>query len=416
VKSESPGLASIDRDLNDAIEAELSESTRNSEAVDMRGEDIYDGPQSPAPHHPLVSSNRLLAALKCLPGNQISRRHTPLTVSQDPVMTETSNQTSKKKQTRHSDGAEAGRQAKRFKPKHTSAHGGNAEGTAGKNRLDPTSARKRISPRAKKVRKRPGYLTGERYNEFVGELDANSPRATGPSNSPSPSPANSTIVFTPRHASSEEIGITASKHIPSHPPQGLEPTPSIADGTASPSTPRLKTSSAKVSRPSLDNLSDPPSIPASETPKESRRANEQQNLPPMAEPPKREKRGKPSIIFIYRVIISRRPIYMSKTWNPKGKFQDKSLSELIEELPLEGDVKGLVFTLEGPNMNVEEEIYRGDEGRFEAMKRHFNRLIRARLGSRDDSSSDLILEIEIEPLRDKSESGEDEDDDGTLEW
>jgi hypothetical protein len=188
-------------------------------------------------------------------------------------------------------------------------------------------------------------------------------------------------------------------------------------GTAQSGTPREITQAADTGCPYPGPF--PTASPVPEGLKETPQATEQRNVAKMealkSEPAKQAPRGKPTINFVYR-IVSRAPIYTSKIWNPKGKFQEKSLRELMEELPLEGDIKGLVFTLEGPGMSVEEPIYRGEEGRFDEMKRHFNKLIRACLANCADSSSGLFLGIEIEPLRDEGTTCKEEDEVGAIDW
>jgi hypothetical protein len=156
------------------------------------------------------------------------------------------------------------------------------------------------------------------------------------------------------------------------------------------------------------NLSTTSSV--SETPKEIRHRSEQND------PPKQGKKAKVNIEFVYRVILSRTPVYLCKGWQPNGKFQEKSLRELLTELPLEGTIKGLTFVLEGPGMRIEEQIEAEDENHFESMKRHFNKRIRACLANWSPSKGPLMVEIEIEPLRDESDQGNDEADDAGFSW
>ena len=128
-------------------------------------------------------------------------------------------------------------------------------------------------------------------------------------------------------------------------------------------------------------------------------------------------RSRVNIEFVYRVILSRIPVYQSKGWHPKGKFQEKSLRELLTELPLEGTINGLAFTLEGPGLHIEEQIDGEDENRFENMKRHFNKQIRACLTNCAQSKTPLLIEMEIEPLRGESvQGGNDEIDNADIDW
>lgn len=125
--------------------------------------------------------------------------------------------------------------------------------------------------------------------------------------------------------------------------------------------------------------------------------------------------SKPTVNFVYRIILSRSPVYQSKNWRPDGKFQDKSLKQLLKELPLEKP-KELIFTLEGPSVKVEEQIDCDDEMGFEAMKRHYNKVIKSSL-TNHSSSEPLCLEIEIEPMygNEPARGGEDEEE-GDFDW
>lgn len=127
-------------------------------------------------------------------------------------------------------------------------------------------------------------------------------------------------------------------------------------------------------------------------------------------------RSRVSVEFVYRVILSRTPVYLCKGWYPKGKFQDKTLRELLTELPLEGTINGLTFTLEGPGFHIEQQIDGEDENRFEIMKRHFNKQIRACVVNCAQSKTPLLIEMEIEPLRGESVQGNDEIDDADFDW
>ena len=124
---------------------------------------------------------------------------------------------------------------------------------------------------------------------------------------------------------------------------------------------------------------------------------------------------KPKVSFeiMFRVIVSRTPTYLCKGWQPKGKFQDKSLSELLTELPVQGTFEGLAFALEGPGMRYEEEIKVGDDNRFENMKKYFLKNIKACLGNAHDKKP-LIFEVEIEPMREGNVQVENEIEDADI--
>lgn len=92
------------------------------------------------------------------------------------------------------------------------------------------------------------------------------------------------------------------------------------------------------------------------------------------------------------------------------------MKEVLHELLLDGNVEGLLFTLEGPGMRLEEQIDRDDEPRFEVMKRHFYKQIRACRANHSDPKTPLMLEFEIEPLRGEDHTKREEAEDADLDW
>lgn len=121
--------------------------------------------------------------------------------------------------------------------------------------------------------------------------------------------------------------------------------------------------------------------------------------------------GKPKIEFVYRIVLSRYPIYSYRNWRPSRKLEETTLGEFINELGLQGDVEGLLFTVEGPGMKATEKIPRNDETGFEAFIRQIKKVIRVQLGRQRGSDSTLVFELEIEPMRSDAFKGEEEFDD-----
>lgn len=145
----------------------------------------------------------------------------------------------------------------------------------------------------------------------------------------------------------------------------------------------------------------------------STRAEEQITARPAVS--KQGAQAKSPINFTYRIILSRLPVYQSKNWRPNGKFQDKSLKQLLQELPLKSP-KELIFTLEGPSIKVEEQIDCEDELGFEAMKRHFNKVIKSSLSNHNTVGEPLCLEIEIEPVHGDEPARGGEADGDDFDW
>ncbi|KAF2496206.1 hypothetical protein BU16DRAFT_561040 [Lophium mytilinum] len=126
---------------------------------------------------------------------------------------------------------------------------------------------------------------------------------------------------------------------------------------------------------------------------------------------------KSTVSFVYSVISSRVPIYQTKGWQPKGKFQDKTLAEVFLELLLDENVHGIVFTLEGPGCRREgDPIDRDDEMSFESLKRMFNKQIRACVASHAGNSKPMLFEVEIEPLKGEEVPKGVEADEADIEW
>lgn len=132
--------------------------------------------------------------------------------------------------------------------------------------------------------------------------------------------------------------------------------------------------------------------------------------------------SKPSINFLYWVVLSRTPRTITERWSPKGRFQDKTLAELLKELPLHDskESRGLIFTIESDCMRTVERIANDDEDSFGAMKRQINRGIRdwfhrqRRLGDGAPPPR-LVIDIVIEEMVDDSKPEVDVED-LELEW
>lgn len=133
---------------------------------------------------------------------------------------------------------------------------------------------------------------------------------------------------------------------------------------------------------------------------------------------------KPSVAFIYRVIDSQSSSEKRvQTWQPRGRFQDKSLAELVEELPFDdpADVRGLVFTIDLPGMQAVEHILRENEDGFESMKRLINKSIRdwftrRRRSAEDTGPARLVIDVFIETMGDENKEGIDKGDDLDMTW
>ncbi|OIW30934.1 hypothetical protein CONLIGDRAFT_679685 [Coniochaeta ligniaria NRRL 30616] len=82
--------------------------------------------------------------------------------------------------------------------------------------------------------------------------------------------------------------------------------------------------------------------------------------------------NKPSENFVIRIVPARKPKTITERWYPTGRFQDKTLAELLKELPFGDDSLTsrdaaswrLVFTIESEYMKTVERLAYDDEGGF----------------------------------------------------
>ncbi|KAL2192292.1 hypothetical protein P885DRAFT_82332 [Corynascus similis CBS 632.67] len=130
-----------------------------------------------------------------------------------------------------------------------------------------------------------------------------------------------------------------------------------------------------------------------------------------------------SIEFIYRIVLSRTPKTVTERWTPQGRFQDKTLAQLLKELPFHDnsdESQGLIFTIDSPCMTTTERILNNDEGGFLSLKGYINREIRAwlarqrRLGV--ETQPRLLVDILIERMSDEKEQELDGLEDLELQW
>ncbi|KAL5400094.1 hypothetical protein PMIN03_012580 [Paraphaeosphaeria minitans] len=103
------------------------------------------------------------------------------------------------------------------------------------------------------------------------------------------------------------------------------------------------------------------------------------------------------INFNYRVVLCPTPVYKSKRWYPKGLFLEKSLSELINELPFghkEG-IRALKIRLNCPGFDVEEAIGRGQEDSYNSTKKEFIRVVKECRKKHIKANSGGILAVDF---------------------
>lgn len=126
--------------------------------------------------------------------------------------------------------------------------------------------------------------------------------------------------------------------------------------------------------------------------------------------------NKPSVNFSYRVVLTRKPKTITERWSPRGRFQDKTLAELLKELPFGDDLlpsgddsQGLIFTIESECMRTVERLAGDDEEGFASMKRYINMEIREWFARRMRAGSVGKGRLDVDVLIDRIASDEDDD-------
>jgi hypothetical protein len=125
--------------------------------------------------------------------------------------------------------------------------------------------------------------------------------------------------------------------------------------------------------------------------------------------------SKADVTFNYTVILSRTPIYQWKSWKPKGHFLEKSLGELIDELPFDNkeDIPGLVIRLTGPGIATEVSIERDKDASYNSTKRRLMKTVKICLKNyaKANPGSILVMDFEMEALREGGVDVVSDDDD-----
>lgn len=130
--------------------------------------------------------------------------------------------------------------------------------------------------------------------------------------------------------------------------------------------------------------------------------------------------SKAGIFFNYRVILSRTPIYQAKSWQPRGHFLEKSLSELIDELPFENKegILELIIQLTGPGVAVEWTVERGENAtdNYNSAKAEFMQIVKMCLKThvKANTGSRLVMNFKIEAVREGGVDEDEDDDDDVL--
>ncbi|KAH6990788.1 hypothetical protein BKA56DRAFT_573129 [Ilyonectria sp. MPI-CAGE-AT-0026] len=324
---------------------------------------------------------------------------------------------------------ETARQVKRPKQQHRRTAEPNAR-SAGNAENDPiandTPGTLR-APRSRTQTSRSGYLIGDACFEAI-------PPSESGSDSELAEPA---ILRTANNDSS------AGSHIPTestvHPPRRPALYAYVGDGASDgplearrPPPPQTAPESGLARQsglmPECDAVQNPPEQDLEpETSRERERQHEPKLAPNSApehspelgtdhntnhKQSKQAQNSLPTIEFIFSVVS----YGGNDRWTPSRKFQQFSLQELIDELPLRDNFSGLSFVLETPKRHFTENVCCGDEDRFKSIKDRFKKKVQAVRRSSAGKVGRVTFEITIEPLTEKGTDKEGSDDDEALDF
>lgn len=290
----------------------------------------------------------------------------------------------------------------------------------------------RTSPRAKRNVQREGYLGLDAINEMIDSTGALDPALDVLGFPQQASPAGA-LTITVRAPQPDTVDAAAHPDEPVPCPNDQEGSGSSAVHGLSPPSPQLRQGDENGGGQDQAHVQAAHATPTSSNAghlKDRGREDEEPKRPavhPSPSPTPGLAAGsgsgaKFSVNFTYRVVLSRTPKTVTERWTPRGRFQDKTLAELVGELPFcDGEAQGLIFTIESSCMKTVERIPLGDEDGFATMKRYINMEIREwlarqrRLGAQ--TTPRLVVDILIERMSDeKKQELLDGLEDLELEW
>ncbi|KAK7430261.1 hypothetical protein QQZ08_003236 [Neonectria magnoliae] len=323
-------------------------------------------------------------------------------------------------------------------------------GTTTKNPLHCTAPSRPPSSRQRKHTHKDGYLCGPEYDEVL-----QSPPSSVASSASTPDPEDDsqnanveTEPIPPQINTPEQSAQTAPRTVEDA-SQGTSvetgpnpPVPSISENSSHSGTPTVKDGlqSSKVDTKPIPRLTTAPkelvqTAPvtmdnASQNAKRSDEDRQPPSAPPRAldrnvnpklapnpqpdhEPEEESSKKKRLILPKVNLIFTVESQKANKGWVPKGSFQQKSLGEVVDELPLEKPFNGLRLVLqEIPGDKFEYEVLLGDEDVFSSIKAIFGQRISEVRRGRAGSAKTVTFEMSIRPLQngEDGDSGEDKGD------
>lgn len=119
------------------------------------------------------------------------------------------------------------------------------------------------------------------------------------------------------------------------------------------------------------------------------------------ERPSQVRKSMASATMIYSVVLSRSPYFRNVPWTPQGGLRTKTLSELMQEIPLDlGEgAKKLLFTLNGPKFEMHQIVRSGQENEFEHLKTAIAKRLQKSLTLAREGGLQPVFELTIEEMK-----------------
>ncbi|KAJ2958835.1 hypothetical protein NQ176_g11159 [Zarea fungicola] len=105
----------------------------------------------------------------------------------------------------------------------------------------------------------------------------------------------------------------------------------------------------------------------------------------------------------YKVIVSRKPKLVERSWYPRGAFQDYTMDRFKDEIGLtwSGGTQGIRCRLMGPGVDSTNDLMHGRDSQFECFKKSVKLAVKdgLRLTETDASGQDMTFHLVIEEWR-----------------
>lgn len=107
----------------------------------------------------------------------------------------------------------------------------------------------------------------------------------------------------------------------------------------------------------------------------------------------------PNVEFIYR-LVTRVPTRLIRRWHPTQKLEETTFAQFTDEVTDSKDARWLIFRVEVNDIDIVNDVRRGNEIEFDQLKKLIKRTIKEASGSRGPTDQPLACVLEIEPVMD----------------